>query len=38
MIALLGSKAAGLWSWKHVINNVLAGLVVGSRSYESTAQ
>jgi sulfate permease, SulP family len=29
MIALLEAKAAGLWSRKHLINNVLAGLVVG---------
>jgi SulP family sulfate permease len=29
MIALLEAKAAGLWSRKHIANNVLAGLVVG---------
>jgi SulP family sulfate permease len=29
MIALLEAKAAGLWSRKHILNNVLAGLVVG---------
>jgi sulfate permease, SulP family len=29
MIALLEAKAAGLWSHKHIANNVLAGLVVG---------
>src|ERR1700729_2700464 len=29
MIALLEAKAAGLWSRKHMANNVLAGLVVG---------
>jgi SulP family sulfate permease len=29
MIALLEAKAAGLWSRGHIINNVLAGLVVG---------
>jgi SulP family sulfate permease len=29
MIALLEAKAAGLWSRKHITNNVLAGLVVG---------
>jgi sulfate permease, SulP family len=29
MIALLEAKAAGLWSGKHIANNVLAGLVVG---------
>ena len=28
MIALLEAKAAGLWSRKHIANNVLAGLVV----------
>src|SRR5471032_1717385 len=29
MIALLDAKAAGLWSRKHIANNVLAGVVVG---------
>ena len=29
MIALLEAKTAGLWSRKHIANNVLAGLVVG---------
>src|ERR1700678_4146282 len=29
MIALLEAKAAGLWSRKHIANNVLAGVVVG---------
>jgi sulfate permease, SulP family len=29
MIALLEAKAAGLWSRNHIVNNVLAGLVVG---------
>ncbi len=29
MIALLQAKAAGLWSRSHIVNNVLAGLVVG---------
>jgi hypothetical protein len=29
MIALLEAKAAGLWSRKHIANNILAGLVVG---------
>jgi sulfate permease, SulP family len=29
VIALLEAKAAGLWSRKHIANNVLAGLVVG---------
>ena len=29
MIALLEAKAAGLWSRRHIANNVLAGLVVG---------
>src|ERR1700679_3993680 len=29
MIALLEAKAAGLWSRKHIANNVLAGLIVG---------
>src|SRR6202453_1838699 len=29
MIALLEAKAAGLWSRKHITNNVFAGLVVG---------
>jgi sulfate permease, SulP family len=29
MIALLDAKAAGLWSSKHVANNVLSGIVVG---------
>ncbi len=29
MIALLEAKAAGLWSRKHIANNVLAGTVVG---------
>jgi SulP family sulfate permease len=29
MIALLEAKAAGLWSRKHIANNLLAGLVVG---------
>jgi sulfate permease, SulP family len=29
LIALLEAKAAGLWSRNHIINNVLAGLVVG---------
>ena len=29
MIAVLEAKAAGLWSRKHIANNVLAGLVVG---------
>jgi sulfate permease, SulP family len=29
MIALFDAKAAGLWSRKHVANNVLSGIVVG---------
>src|SRR5271154_7627821 len=29
MIALLEAKAAGLWSRKHIANNVLSGIVVG---------
>src|ERR1700689_2744573 len=29
MIALLEAKAAGLWSRKHIANNLLAGMVVG---------
>ena len=29
MIALLEAKAAGLWSRRHIANNVLAGIVVG---------
>jgi sulfate permease, SulP family len=29
MIALLEAKAAGLWTRKHILNNLLAGLVVG---------
>jgi sulfate permease, SulP family len=29
MIALLEAKAAGLWSRKHIANNLLAGIVVG---------
>jgi sulfate permease, SulP family len=29
MIALLEANAAGLWSRRHILNNVLAGLVVG---------
>ena len=29
MIALLDAKAAGLWSRHHIVNNVLAGVVVG---------
>src|SRR6202044_1458458 len=29
MIALFEAKAAGLWSRKHIANNVLAGVVVG---------
>jgi SulP family sulfate permease len=29
MIALLEAQAAGLWSRKHIANNVLAGVVVG---------
>ncbi len=29
VIALLEAKAAGLWSRRHIANNVLAGLVVG---------
>jgi sulfate permease, SulP family len=29
MIALLEARAAGLWSRKHIANNVLAGVVVG---------
>jgi SulP family sulfate permease len=29
MIALLEARAAGLWSVKHIANNLLAGLVVG---------
>jgi sulfate permease, SulP family len=29
MIALLEAKAAGLWSRKHLVNNMVAGLVVG---------
>jgi sulfate permease, SulP family len=29
MIALIDAKAAGLWSRKHIANNVLSGIVVG---------
>src|ERR1700678_1887145 len=29
MIALLEAKTAGLWSRKHIANNLLAGIVVG---------
>jgi sulfate permease, SulP family len=29
MIALLEAKAAGLWSRRHIANNLLAGLIVG---------
>jgi sulfate permease, SulP family len=29
MIALLEAKSAGLWSRKHIVNNLIAGLVVG---------
>src|ERR1700677_2768933 len=29
MIALLEAKAAGLWSRKHIANNLIAGVVVG---------
>src|SRR5471032_95945 len=29
MIALLDAKAAGLWSRKHIANNILAGVIVG---------